>query len=66
MTLKMIAALAAMTALAGCVDEQTSQSDLQARGTLQNTIGADPGTADMSMCSDGAMREDCSFAPNGY
>lgn len=29
-------------------------------------MGVDPDTANMSMCSDGALREDCSFAPLGY
>lgn len=30
------------------------------------SAGVDPATANMSMCSDGALREDCADAPLGY
>ncbi|SMC45303.1 hypothetical protein [Primorskyibacter flagellatus] len=30
------------------------------------SMGVDPGTANMTRCSDGALREDCSFAPLDY
>lgn len=35
-------------------------------GTYRGQTGFDPATANMSMCSDGALREDCRNAPNGY
>lgn len=35
-------------------------------GTYRGQTGFDPATANMSMCSDGALREDCSNAPMGY
>ena len=34
--------------------------------TYQQATGFDPATANMTMCSDGALREDCSDAPEGY
>lgn len=46
--------------LAGCDDGPTNMP------TYQQQTGFDPATANMSMCSDGALREDCSYAPNGY
>ncbi|MDN5787983.1 hypothetical protein [Pseudorhodobacter sp.] len=36
------------------------------RPTAESIPGFDPGTANLEMCSDGAMREDCANAPNGY
>lgn len=35
-------------------------------GTYRGATGYDPATANMTMCSDGKLREDCSFAPLGY
>lgn len=35
-------------------------------GTFRGATGADPALANLSMCSDGKLREDCSFAPLGY
>jgi len=34
--------------------------------TYKQTYGGDPGTANMTKCSDGKLREDCSYAPKGY
>ena len=34
--------------------------------TYRQSTGFDPETANMSMCSDGKLREDCSYAPLGY
>ena len=34
--------------------------------TITRIPGGDPATANMSMCSDGGLREDCADAPNGY
>ena len=51
-------------ALAGCVDDSAGHRTNMP--TYQQQTGYDPATANMTMCSDGALREDCSFAPNGY
>lgn len=56
--------LALPMTLAGCVDDS---SDAPANmPTYQQATGFDPATANMTMCSDGALREDCSDAPEGY
>lgn len=56
----LLTACLAMLALGGCDDTGNTE------GTYQGATGYDPSTANMSMCSDGAMREDCSDAPEGY
>ena len=60
MKLVMVGACMAMFALSGCVD------DGAAEGTYRGQTGYDPATANMSMCSDGVLREDCRTAPLGY
>lgn len=52
--------LALPAALAGCGD----MSDVPASNmpTIEQ-MGVDPGTANLEMCSDGAMRENCADAP---
>lgn len=43
-----------------------SGDDVMGRGTAANTItGFDPGAANLTMCADGAMREDCADSPMG-
>ncbi|MDN5787982.1 hypothetical protein [Pseudorhodobacter sp.] len=53
------AMLALPLGLGGCVEGNTE-------GTYRGQTGYDPDTANMSMCSDGALREDCRNAPAGY
>lgn len=62
--LAMTLILAAPIVLSGC-DDDMSDVPVSTRPTAES-MGVDPGTANMSMCSDGALREDCSFAPLGY
>ena len=58
----MVTACLSVLALGAC----DTPDDAMSEGTYQAQTGFDPETANMSTCSDGAMREDCSFAPNGY
>lgn len=60
MKFTLAAACLAMLSLSACVDSGNTE------GTYRGQTGFDPETANMSMCSDGALREDCRDAPLGY
>lgn len=56
--------LATSMVLSGC-DDDMSNVPPSTRPTA-GSMGVDPETANMSMCSDGALREGCSDVPEGF
>ena len=60
MKVTLLKACMAMFALGACADSGNTE------GTYRGQTGFDPDTANLEMCSDGAMREDCRNAPKGY